>query len=91
MTTPSRPDRLTSGLEASKVATFLRGGGKAKLGKAVSEHRIEFGGDLDKVEGELVVAVPRYGVNQSYWYTTALSTLKGHIEVKIDGTTVSLA
>lgn len=91
MTTPSRPDRLTSGLSASKVAAFIRGGGKARLGKAVTEHHVEFNGDLDKVEGEFVVAVPRHGVNQSYWHTTALSMLKEHLEVKIDGTTVSLA
>lgn len=91
MTTPSRPDRFTAGLEASKVATFLKGGGKAKLGKATSEHCVEFGGDLEKVSGDYVVAVPRHGVNQSYWHTTALATLKERLELKIDGTTVSLA
>lgn len=90
MTTSPRPTRFTSGLNASKVLAFLQGGGKAKLGKAMNDHHIEFGGDLEKAPGEYVVAVQREGVCQAYWYATALDTLKEHGSVVINGTTVSL-
>lgn len=91
MTTPSRQDRYASGLTASKILAFLQGGGKAKLGKATSEHTVTFGGDLEKAEGEYVVAVPREGVSQAYWHTTRLALLQEHASITISGTDVSLA
>lgn len=91
MTTSPRQDRFTKGLHASKVYSFLQKGGKAKLGKAVNDHHIEFGGDLEQAPGEYVVAVQREGVCQAYWYATTLDLLKEQGTLKIDGTTVSLA
>lgn len=90
MTTPSRHERFTSTTTAAKVISFLKGGGVAKLGKAISQHDIVFG-DLDKTVGETVVVVPLHGVCQHNWRATALDVLQSRVNVKISGTDVSLA
>jgi hypothetical protein len=90
MTTPSSNERFTSSTTTAKIVSFLKGGGVAKLGKAVSQHDIVFG-DLDKTEGETVVVVPLHGVCQHNWRAATLDTLRAHVDVKVNGTEVSIA
>lgn len=90
MTTPSRNDRFTSTATAAKVVSFLKGGGVAKLGKAINQHDIVFG-DLEKTEGETVVVVALHGVCQHNWRATALNVVQEQVDVKISGAEVSLA
>lgn len=90
MTSAISSGRYTSEKTIGKIIKFLKSGGVAKLGKAVSDHDIRFGGDMDKTPGEYVVVVQLDGVNQTYWRATLLETLKSHVGISIDGTSVSL-
>lgn len=90
MTTPSSNERFTSTNTIAKIVDFLKGGGVAKLGKAVSQYDIVFG-DLDNTVGETVVVVPLHGVCQHNWRASTLDVVQQHVAVKISGTEVSLA
>lgn len=89
MTTPSRNERFTSMNTAAKVIDFLKSGGVAKLGKATGQHDIVFG-DLENAEGETVVVVPLHGVCQHNWRATAFDIVKSRVNIKVNGTEVSL-
>jgi len=91
MTTAINTERYTSKMTIAKIITFLRAGGKAKLGKAVSDIKIDFSGEMDKAPGEYVVVVPLEGISELYWRATTLETLKSFVGVNINGTEVSLA
>lgn len=90
MTTPSSHERFTSPAITAKIVSFLKGGGVAKLGKAISQHDIAFG-DLENTVGETVVVVPLHGVCEHNWRASTLDIVQQHVAVKISGAEVSLA